>query len=155
MASFGRSAFAGDLLYSARIRPRWDPDVELEFGLADLGRVRQLIRRAALEAGLPPAKADGLVVAVNEVAANALVHGRPPAVLQVWGRPREVICEISDAGPGIDDVHAGQLRPEPDRAGGRGLWLARQLCDAFEIRNEGESAVLLHVAAIGGGPSAN
>jgi serine/threonine-protein kinase RsbW len=124
-----------------------DPETELEFGLVDLGRIRSLVRTAALDAGLLGEKTDALVIAVNEVTTNAVVHGRPPAVLRVWTSAQEVVCEVHDAGPGIDGVLAGQLLPSPESVGGRGLWLARVLCDAMEIRRDGESTVSLYMAA--------
>jgi anti-sigma regulatory factor (Ser/Thr protein kinase) len=123
-----------------------DPAIEVQFGLADLGGIRHLVHRATLDAGLPEPKAEELVLAVNEITTNAVVHGRPPAVLRLWTSGEEVVCEISDAGPGIEDPLAGQLVPAPDRNAGRGLWLARLLCDAVEIRNEGGSVVSLRMA---------
>jgi anti-sigma regulatory factor (Ser/Thr protein kinase) len=128
-------------------RPSWSPVIELQFGLADLGRIRHLVDCAALDAALPESKAEELAFAVNEITTNAVVHGRPPAVLRVWTSAEEVVCEISDAGAGIQDPLAGQLVPEPDRTGGRGLWLARVVCDALEIRKEAGSTVSLHMAA--------
>jgi anti-sigma regulatory factor (Ser/Thr protein kinase) len=128
-------------------RPSADPEIELEFRLVDLGRIRNLVRDAALDSGLLGEKADALVTAVNEVTTNAVVHGRPPALLRVWMSDEKVVCEVRDAGPGIDDVLAGQLLPSAESVGGRGLWLARVLCDAVEIRTDGESTVSLYMAA--------
>jgi anti-sigma regulatory factor (Ser/Thr protein kinase) len=128
-------------------RPSAAPEIEFEFRLVDLARIRKLVRTAALDAGLPHEKGDALVTAVNEITTNAVVHGRPPAVLRVWTGAEEVICEVRDAGPGIDDVLAGQFLPSSESIGGRGLWLARVLCDAVEIRRDGESTVSLYMAA--------
>lgn len=128
-------------------RPSGDPWIDLSFGLADLAGIRRLITDAAADAGLPGRKAEELALALNEVTTNALVHGRQPATVRVWSLPDEVICEVSDSGAGIQDALAGQLMPPPEQPGGRGLWLARLLCDAVEIRSEGESVVSLHMAA--------
>ena len=76
-----------------------------------------------------------------------MVHGRPPATLRIWQGSGELICEVSDAGDGIKDVLAGQLTPPPNRIGGRGIWLARMLCDAVEIRNGVGCTVSIHAAA--------
>jgi anti-sigma regulatory factor (Ser/Thr protein kinase) len=51
---------------------------------------------------------------------------------------------VNDSGAGIEDALAGQLAPRPDGGGGRGLWLARLLCDAVEIRNADGCSVSLH-----------
>jgi anti-sigma regulatory factor (Ser/Thr protein kinase) len=129
------------------VSPASDPEVELDFGLIELARLRRIVNGLARDAGLPRRKAEDLALAVNEIATNAVVHGSPPATLGLWARPDEVMCEISDSGPGIQDVLAGQFVPTPESPGGRGLWVARLLCDAVEIRNQGESTVTLHMAA--------
>ena len=128
-------------------RPSWEPEIELEFGLIDLAGIRRLVSGLARDAGLPGGKGDELALAVNEITTNAIVHGRPPATFRVWAGSDEMICEVSDSGPGIRDVLAGQLVPPPENPGGRGLWLTRLLCDAVEIRNDCNSTVSLHMAA--------
>jgi anti-sigma regulatory factor (Ser/Thr protein kinase) len=121
--------------------------VEVGFGLADLSRLRRLVVEAALGAELPRERADRLAVAVNEIATNALVHGRPPATLRIRRERDRLVCEVSDRGAGIKDALAGRLRPSPDALGGRGLWLARQLCDEVEIRHGVGCTVSVHALA--------
>lgn len=155
MASGGEtSTHGGKFLHPVLIhgsdrltRPSWEPEIELEFGLVDLGGIRNLIREAVLDTGLPGEKADALVIAVNEITTNAVIHGRPPAVLRVWTSAEEAVCEVSDAGPGIKDALAGRFLPSPESAGGRGLWLARVLSDTVEIHSNGGSTVSLRIAA--------
>jgi anti-sigma regulatory factor (Ser/Thr protein kinase) len=105
----------------------------VEFDLADLGRIRRAVSALAVANGLPHWRADELALAANEIACNAIVHGRPPARLRIWHEKGELICEVSDAGDGIRDRLAGRVRPSPDDVRGRGLWLSRQICDAVEI----------------------
>jgi anti-sigma regulatory factor (Ser/Thr protein kinase) len=124
--------------------PRGEPATALAFNLADLRGVRLLVTSMAIASGLPGSRADELALAVNEIASNALVHGSPPTCLRVWQRDGELICEVSDAGEGIKDVLVGQLRPPPEGIGGRGIWLARMVCDAVEIRNGAGCAVSIH-----------
>ena len=66
-----------------------------------------------------------------------------------WEADGEVIVEVTDAGDGIGDVLAGQLPPPPDELGGRGLWLARLLCDAVEVCDVGGCTVTMHAATSG------
>jgi anti-sigma regulatory factor (Ser/Thr protein kinase) len=127
--------------------PEGDPSTVLEFNLADLHLLRRTVASAAVASGLSGSRADELALAVNEIASNAVVHGRPPATLRIWQGSGELICEVSDAGDGIKDVLAGQLTPPPNRVGGRGIWLARMLCDAVEIRNRVGCTVSIHAAA--------
>ncbi len=128
-------------------RPQGEPSVVLDFNLADLRRVRRTVAAMAMVAGLSGTRADELVFAVNEIASNAVVHGRPPASLRIWKGDGELICEVSDAGDGIKDALAGQLAPPPDGIGGRGIWLTRMLSDAVEIRNGVGCTVSIHAAA--------
>jgi anti-sigma regulatory factor (Ser/Thr protein kinase) len=117
--------------------------VDLRAGLID---VRELVRASATAAGLPPARVAEVVLAAHEVAMNALTHGRGQGALRVWNAGDELVCEVEDRGPGIADSHAGLLPPDPTSPRGRGLWIARQLCNAVEIESANPGArVRLHV----------
>lgn len=115
-------------------RPTGDPDTEMSFGLPELPDLRDRVDELAAGAGLSRVRTDDLVLAVNEIATNAVIHGQPPATLRIWDEPGELIFEVNDAGDGIADVLAGQLTPAATGLGGRGLWLTRLVCDAVEIR---------------------
>jgi anti-sigma regulatory factor (Ser/Thr protein kinase) len=121
---------------------------ELTFGLADLGDVRRLVAQAAMEAGMSDRKASDFVLAADELATNAIMHGQPPAVLRVWRDDGEVFCEVTDAGRGIDaPAPERSPLPPPNALGGRGLWLARELSDEFEIQAGAGSTVLIRAGA--------
>jgi anti-sigma regulatory factor (Ser/Thr protein kinase) len=122
-------------LDSSVSRPATDPDQEITFGLGDLSALRRIVGDRATAAGLSRSRADELVLAVNEVATNAVVHGRSPATARVWHGDGELTFEVSDGGEGIADVLAGQLTPSATSIGGRGLWLARLVSDAVEIHD--------------------
>lgn len=130
-----------------------EPAAVVDFDLAGLRQLRRLVSSMATSSGISGARAEGLVLAVNEIAGNAVVHGRPPATLRVWSREAELVCEVSDSGAGIEDPLAGQLIPPGEGVGGRGIWLARMLCDAVEIRSGPRCTVSIHVAAPGGAPA--
>jgi serine/threonine-protein kinase RsbW len=117
-----------------------------EFGLGDLGRIRRVVMERAVATGLPDSRAADLALAVNEIAGNAIVHGRPPARLSLREEEGELICEVTDAGDGIKDALAGRRRPAPDAPGGRGLWLSRLICDAVEINSGVGCTVSLRAA---------
>src|SRR5215472_3366610 len=61
---------------------------------SDLSRVRALVLRYASQAGLPEDRANDLVLAVSEVAANTLRHTRSAGTLTIWHDADEVVCEI-------------------------------------------------------------
>jgi anti-sigma regulatory factor (Ser/Thr protein kinase) len=101
----------------------------------DLSQVRALVLEQAREAGLTEGKANDLVLAVSEVAANTLRHTKSAGTLTVWHDKDEIVCEIHDEGM-ISDPTAGLRRPAPDASGGHGLWLVRQVCDQVELRSD-------------------
>ncbi|MET0416960.1 MAG: anti-sigma factor RsbA family regulatory protein [Actinoplanes sp.] len=96
----------------------------------DLPELRAFVR-GRTRGALPADRADDLLLAVNEVATNAVQYaggGR----LAVWTEPGLVICQVEDSGRLIDPL-AGRVPPEPARTHGRGLILAHQLCDLLRI----------------------
>ncbi len=92
-------------------------------------------RRAVLDLGktdLPAAEIDDLVLAVSEIVDNALRHGRPPVEMRLWADPDHLVVTVHDTGEGPDDPFAGLL-PAARRIGGRGLWIAHQICSQVAL----------------------
>jgi anti-sigma regulatory factor (Ser/Thr protein kinase) len=132
--------------------PAWSEPLEFLRALdadplpAPRGRVDELrfdgapavARRFAAEharmAGLSGERLDDARVAVTEIATNAVLHGRPPHVIRSWQQDGSLFFEIQDAGPGIDSPLTGFLQPRVDAPRGRGVWIARRVCDLVEIR---------------------
>jgi len=117
-------------------RPLGDPppDAAVLAYHDDLARVRGFTARHAHQAGLPDRRVRDLVIAVAELAANTLVHTGSAGTLSIWATTNDVICQVHDSGH-IQDPLTGRLRPDPaGLGGGRGLWVANQLCDLVEIR---------------------
>lgn len=99
----------------------------------DLVVARRLVQGEAAKAQLGWDTAGDLVLAVNEVLTNALTHGRPPVRLYVYREGPALVCHVHDLGQRRIDPLAGYLPPPQEPTSGRGLWLARQLCDSVEI----------------------
>jgi anti-sigma regulatory factor (Ser/Thr protein kinase) len=118
------------------------PAARMRFSLGELGDVRELVEEEAGRAGLGGQRVEDIVAAVNEVATNALVHGAEPAHLRVWHDQRALVFDVSDAGGGIRDPLAGQLKPDLNRLGGWGLWMARVWADAIEARSDASGNVV-------------
>jgi anti-sigma regulatory factor (Ser/Thr protein kinase) len=76
---------------------------------------------------------DDLVLAVSEIVANSICHGRGSRELRVWIGEHAVVCEVVDQGPGLSDPLAGFRPPDDVSTRGRGLWMAHQLCDSLAI----------------------
>jgi anti-sigma regulatory factor (Ser/Thr protein kinase) len=105
----------------------------LRFQAENLREVRRVVADEAALAGLSAARSADLVLAVNEIATNSLLHGGGCGTLWVWSEPEAVLCEVHDAGR-IEDPLVGRRRPPPSSPGGRGLWLANQLCELVQVR---------------------
>jgi anti-sigma regulatory factor (Ser/Thr protein kinase) len=90
---------------------------------------------------------EDLVLAVVEVATNGLRHGGPPIRVRAWHHGATLITQCDDAGARPFPADAGYLRPDPVTAvaGGRGLWLARQMADVVTVSSRpGLTSVRLH-----------
>lgn len=108
-------------------------DAEVLRYRANLAEVRKFTAARALRAGLPPGRANDLVIAVSELAANTWVHTSGPGTLTIWVTDDEVICQAQDQGQ-ITDPQAGMVHHVPDApGGGRGLGVVSQVCDQVEI----------------------
>lgn len=113
---------------------------------SDLSQVRALVLRQARQAGLTEGRANDLVLAVSEVAANTLRHTRSPGILAIWHDEDEVICEVRDEGT-ITDPLVGRRKPPPGASGGHGLWLVRQVCDLVELTSDASGTTIrMHMA---------
>jgi anti-sigma regulatory factor (Ser/Thr protein kinase) len=123
-----RDCYAGEL-------SRHPADAEdFAYDRTRLAAVRHLVKRVAEEAGIAVGRTADLVVAASELAANSVVHGGGAGTLRTWRERDRLLIEFEDRGT-IDEPLAGRLRPAPTQEGGRGLWLANQLCDLVQVRS--------------------
>jgi anti-sigma regulatory factor (Ser/Thr protein kinase) len=95
--------------------------------------LRELLSAEMAAEGVPAAAAADMLLAAGEVFANARRHGGGAAALRVGRVGTHFVCEIADAGPGLDDPLAGYLPPRPAQRSGAGLWVARQATSAIEL----------------------
>ena len=114
--------------------------------LGHLATLRAFMTSYATWAGAAAQAVSQFVQAVDEVATNAIEHGGGSGVIRIWTSPQAMSCEISDSGSGLSDPLAGHLPLPLGRAGGCGLWLARQFCDLVEVRSgSAGTTVRLHL----------
>jgi serine/threonine-protein kinase RsbW len=100
--------------------PPGAPVKRLDFTLTDLPRVRHFAASEARAAGMSEEAVGDFVIAVNEVATNAVTHGTTDARMRIWAENDDLIVEVHDEGtwkPG----------PMPGSVGGMGLWVVRLL----------------------------
>lgn len=117
--------------------PAWAPSLTCHTA-ADLPAARRFVQAQVRLAGLPDATADDVVLAVSELLSNALTHGRPPARLSIYtedvaGADPVLACHVHDGGHLPVDPLAGYAPPMDLGTDGRGLWMARQLCDSVQV----------------------
>jgi anti-anti-sigma factor len=111
-----------------------------------LYQLRASVAAHAVLAGLPQRRADDLVIAAHELAANVVRHGSGRGRLRIWRHDQTLHCQVTDDGsaPGPDTggmraAEASALstadpsswRVEP----GHGLWLVRQLADSLSLHS--------------------
>jgi ubiquinone/menaquinone biosynthesis C-methylase UbiE/anti-sigma regulatory factor (Ser/Thr protein kinase) len=108
-------------------------------------QVRRVTHEMAARAGLTGRRLTDLLLAVNEVAVNTLLHTGRPGLFSIWCADGQVVCQVQDSGH-ITDRLAGRRCPAPHDTGGHGLRLVNDLCDLVRIHTgRGETTVRLHM----------
>jgi len=110
-------------------------------GIDDLHGLRHHLRAVAGASGLVAGEIDDLVLAVDEVATNSLRYGGGASEVLSWIDAGAVVCEVRDRGR-LTDPLVGRRRPSADQVGGRGLWIANQLCDLVQVRSSDAGTVV-------------
>ena len=101
------------------------PVLDLAFDSATLDAVRAGVKAHACEAGLSEDRVEDVVLAVHELAANAVCHGAGAGRLRIWKLAGSLDCEVEDGVP----ASGGPLPSRP----GHGLWLVRQVADRMRV----------------------
>ena len=107
--------------------------LQVPFGVRTLKATREVVARFATDAGCGARRAADLVVAVNEITTNSLLHAGGDGMLRLWQDGDTLIAEVQDRGR-LDDPLVGRARPAPEQENGRGLWVANQLCELVQVR---------------------
>jgi anti-sigma regulatory factor (Ser/Thr protein kinase) len=123
--------------YAGELSPPPAHRRELRFGAGALVEVRKAVAGWTSATRLAPKRVADLVVAVNELASNSVRHAGGSGTLRMWVQNGTATCEISDGGY-ITSPLAGRVKPGPGQLGGRGLWMANQVCDLIQIRSAPE-----------------
>ncbi|MFI5497062.1 ATP-binding protein [Actinoplanes sp. NPDC051859] len=133
---------------------RWNQS----FTADDLAALRQALRHHAGRAGLNDDALDDLCMAAHELITNALRHGGGYGEVELRRDADTIVCQVIDQGPGFTASPDDLQRPPAHVAGGRGLWLARQLTHhlTLEHRSNGVTAsVAMHLTNSHSAPAAS
>jgi anti-sigma regulatory factor (Ser/Thr protein kinase) len=106
------------------------------FDSGTLYALRAAVQAHASQAGLPESRTDDLVIAVHELAANAVRHGAGAGRLRMWERDGAVHCQVDDSGSPASDGDVGPGGNVADRwpfLPGHGLWLVRLVADQISV----------------------
>jgi serine/threonine-protein kinase RsbW len=97
---------------------------------ADLAVVRDFVRVAARDLGLPGSRADLLMIAVSELTTNTLQHTGAGGRVRVWADAGRLWCEVIDRGPAMS---FGREMPAAHEPRGRGLPIVERICDEVQV----------------------
>jgi anti-sigma regulatory factor (Ser/Thr protein kinase) len=143
-----RSYIGGEGARAMLTAPLPEPDrpvVEHEVEPTRLRELRSFVADHAARAGLASDRVDDLVLAVNELATNSVLHGGGRGTLRAWSDGDTVIHEVRDRGR-IEEPLVGRRRPARGQAAGRGLWVVNELCDLVQLRSSPAGTVVrLHM----------
>jgi anti-sigma regulatory factor (Ser/Thr protein kinase) len=106
------------------------------FDSGTLYALRAAVQAHAIRSGLPKSRSDDLVIAVHELAANAVRHGAGVGRLRMWERDGALHCQVDDSGSpasGGDAGPGGNVADGWPFLPGHGLWLVRLVADQISV----------------------
>lgn len=117
--------------------------LDREFDTDALAGLRKAVLGYATASGMPEDRAIDVMLAVHELAANAVRHGQGHGRLRIHVTACTLHCEVSDPGPSSRDGRApdGTGGQAPRASGavpwpveqGHGLWLVHQAADHLRV----------------------
>ena len=105
--------------------------MDFAFDTGRLSELRKAVLAKAAGVGLPGSRAADVMLAVHELAANAVRHGAGSGLLSMRVRNGQLHCRVSEAGPAQADGTAAKAASPtswPVRPG-HGLWLVQAAAD--------------------------
>ncbi|MGD0602283.1 MAG: ATP-binding protein [Streptosporangiaceae bacterium] len=137
------------------------PLLDQAFDAGTLYALRASVQAHATALGLPEARTDDLVIAVHELAANAVRHGAGGGRVRVSEHAGELRCQVEDGGPPARDgdampAPAGNSADSWPFSPGHGLWLVRLVADEISVFSgpDGTCATVVFALPGAGAPSA-
>lgn len=107
---------------------------EMTFCVGDLPDVRDFAALQARRAGMPEEAIGDYLVAVNEVATNAVTHGTAKARLRVWCDGGDLLIDVHDDGHWVPGDPPGMTPPHDFSTSGMGLWVVRRLAKELRLQ---------------------
>lgn len=114
------------------------PLLDQPFDGESLYALRSAVEAHAIAAGMPQGRAEDMVIAVHELATNAVRHGAGSGRLTMWQLPGSLRCEVHDRGRGGGNIMPDATGNNADAwpyEQGHGLWLIRHTADGMDLRS--------------------
>jgi anti-sigma regulatory factor (Ser/Thr protein kinase) len=123
--------------------------LDQRFDATSLSELRALAHACVAKAGMSADRATDIVIALHELAANAVRHGAGWGRLRIWDHVSALYCRVDDDGPaaavGAASKDRGTSATGARRQNvadrwpcepGHGLWLVRQVADRMTLRSD-------------------
>lgn len=117
--------------------------LDRDFDVDALAGLREAVLSCAAAAGIPRGQALDVMLAVHELAANAVRHGAGHGRVRMWRSDGSLRCEVSDPGPAsrnglASGGAAGRAPGDPGAVPwpvehGHGLWLVTKVADQVRV----------------------
>lgn len=107
-------------------------ELDREFSPATLAALRDAVLAYAAACGMSQGRATDVMLAVHELAANAVRHGPGHGRVRMWVTGRTLRCEVSDPGQAGDD--------QWEVKEGHGLWLVGKTADHVSVTSGPEGS---------------
>jgi anti-sigma regulatory factor (Ser/Thr protein kinase) len=127
------------------------PILAQDFDAGSLYALRAAVAAHATQAGVPGPRVTDMVLAVHELAANAIRHGAGHGRLLIRAHDGELHCQVTDDGgqaprPG-SPATARDGMPWPCEHG-HGLWVVRQVADHLSVQSGPAGTVATAIFAL-------
>jgi len=117
------------------------PVLDLGFDSGMLATVRAQLRSCVGHVEFPEDQVEDVVLAVHELAANAVYHGGGAGRLRIWNLAGALYCQVDDGDLPKDSPAAMNSLP-CER--GHGLWVVQRLADEMQaLSGPGGTSVLI------------
>ncbi|CCH33405.1 anti-sigma factor RsbA family regulatory protein [Actinosynnema sp. NPDC047251] len=111
------------------------------FDVDGLVGTRRAVAAFARDANLSEERIEDLVLAVNELATNSVVHAGGSGVVLLWREGSAAVCEVRDTGR-LANPMVGRRHPGPSAHGGYGVMLVNLLCDLVRVHTREDGTAI-------------
>ena len=123
------------------------------FDADTLSGLRKAVLAEAAAAGMPRDRATDVMLAVHELAANAVRHGAGAGRLAMHVRDGRLYCQVSDVGPvsaGGQAVRGGAAARAWPVQRGHGLWIVQAAADQMSVASGSDGSQVTAVFILPG-----